>query len=565
MSAKSPHTSSASGKDVIYIDVDDEITAIIDKLQASPERIVALVLPKRASAFQSVVNMKLLKRSADHFKKSLVLITSDASLMPLAGGVGLHVAKSLQSKPEVPDSPEPADDKAETIAEDDPAIDKSKSLAELNGDEEETIELDDDDDTDKEDEASGKDKKAGKGPFKKFKIPNFNRFRMMLFGGIGALLLLIFLGVMAFVVLPKAKVVVSTDSLAIEISQDVRLKTGENVTLDVAQAIVPATKQEVKKTLSQDVPATGQQNNGEKATGKVDMTAKNCSSLATPAAVPAGTGITSGGKTYITQEKATFGGGSFDGTCLNFKANNIKLTAQTAGAQSNVSSATFTVVGRSDVSASGSAEGGTDVIEKVLSQADIDSAKQKIGSQDGEAAKLELTQALQAGGFIAVTSSFATATPTTKQSANPGDKVESVTVTQEVVYSMVGVKAADLESLVAEQVKTKIDPAKQSVVDYGLADAVFTQLSTQPDGVTVGFQTTVLTGSDLKEDEIKQQVAGKKANAAEELIKAYPGVTEVDVTYSPFWVSSIPKKASKITVVIEEPQVSNDAQSDTSQ
>ncbi len=130
---------------------------------------------------------------------------------------------------------------------------------------------------------------------------------------------------------------------------------------------------------------------------------------------------------------------------------------------------------------------------------------------------------------------------------------------------MLGVKAEDLEELAAEQVKSKIDTSKQTVVDYGLDEAIFTQLSTQPDGVTIGFQTTALTGSDIKEDDIKQQVAGKKANQAEELIKAYPGVTAVDVKYSPFWVSSIPKKASKITVVIEEPQVSSDESSNTSQ
>ncbi|HZM63666.1 MAG TPA: hypothetical protein VFB59_00885, partial [Candidatus Saccharimonadales bacterium] len=536
-----------AGKDVIYIDVDDEITTIIDKLQASPQKIVALVLPKRASAFQSIVNMKLLKRSADHAKKNVVLITGDPNVTPLAGGVGLHVAKSLQSKPEVPDAPE-LDDKADIVEEeaDEPAIDKRKSLAELNGDEEETIELDDDEPNTDDTESA---KKTGKSPFKKFKIPNFNRFRKLLFLGGAGLILLIVGSVMAFMVLPKAKVIVSTDSTVIEISQDVHLKVGEAVTLDTAQAIVPAHKQELKKTLSQEVPATGQQNNGEKATGKIDMTAKNCSSLSTPAAVPAGTGVTSSGKTFITQEKATFGGGTFDGTCLNFKASNIKVTAQAGGAGSNIDSGSFTVAGRSDVAATGTTSGGTDLIEKVISQADIDGAKQKIGTQDLESARMEVIQALKDGGYRPIESSFATTTPTTKQSANAGDKAETVTVTQEVVYTMLGAKDEDFEKLAAEQAKAKIDPSKQSIIDYGLESAIFTQLSTQPDGVTIGFQTKVIAGTDLKEDELSQQVAGKKANEAEELIKAYPGVTAVDVSYSPFWVSSIPKKASKITIV----------------
>src|SRR4051812_2410680 len=92
----------ADQKDTIYIDIDDEITTIIEKVRGSSQKIVALVLPKRASVLQSIVNMKLLKRTADTAKKSLVLITTETGLLPLAGTVGLYVARNLQTKPEIP-------------------------------------------------------------------------------------------------------------------------------------------------------------------------------------------------------------------------------------------------------------------------------------------------------------------------------------------------------------------------------------------------------------------------------------------------------------------------------
>ena len=57
-------------KKTIYVDVDDEITAIIDKVKTAGEPIQALVLPKRATMLQSIVNMKLLKRAADQDNKS---------------------------------------------------------------------------------------------------------------------------------------------------------------------------------------------------------------------------------------------------------------------------------------------------------------------------------------------------------------------------------------------------------------------------------------------------------------------------------------------------------------
>src|SRR5947209_11713113 len=107
----------ASEKDTIYVDIDDEITGIIDKLKSSDGKIVALVLPKRATVFQSIVNMKLLKRAADDSKKHLVLITAEAGLLPLAGAAGVHVAKTLTSKPEIPLAPQMSDETEDTIEE----------------------------------------------------------------------------------------------------------------------------------------------------------------------------------------------------------------------------------------------------------------------------------------------------------------------------------------------------------------------------------------------------------------------------------------------------------------
>jgi len=79
--------------------------------------VVALVLPKRAPVLQSIVNMKLLKRTADTADKNLVLITSETGLLPLAGAVGLHVASTPNSKPNIPNAPVSPGDEPEDIDE----------------------------------------------------------------------------------------------------------------------------------------------------------------------------------------------------------------------------------------------------------------------------------------------------------------------------------------------------------------------------------------------------------------------------------------------------------------
>jgi hypothetical protein len=144
---------SSAQKDVIYIDIDDEITSIIDKVNASKQKIVALVLPKRATVFQSIVNMKLLKRTADTTKKRVVLITSEAGILPLAGAVGMYVAKTLQSKPAIPAGPKlgdtPVNIPVDDVSDEPPELDPTKPIGELAGvdEEEEAIEVDNDEES----------------------------------------------------------------------------------------------------------------------------------------------------------------------------------------------------------------------------------------------------------------------------------------------------------------------------------------------------------------------------------------------------------------------------------
>jgi hypothetical protein len=580
----SEKAAAGAGKDVLYIDVDDEITSIIDKVHASKQKIVALVLPKRATVLQSIVNMKLLKRSADGAHKNLVLITSEAGLLPLAGTVGLHVAKSLQTKPEIPDGPNGAEAKAEAIeevldqdtedaadkpAKSEPKLDKNRAIGELAGaaavedQMEDSIDLnDEEDDAEADDDAPiSMAAKPKKGKNKKLKIPNFNKFRMLLIvggAGIAGLIVLLFV---CLSVLPKATITVKTDSTAINSATVVALKIGDNVATDVKTGTVQAVSQQVQKTATQQVPATGQKNNGVKATGDVTLSLKDCS--VDQVTIPAGTGVVSGGLTFITKIAATLNSVKVGGQCKNssFPAAStasVGVIAQNGGASYNLAAATYSVSGYSSVTGSGTAmTGGTDDIIKIVTQGDIDGAKQKLSAADTAGIKQELKSGLTAKNLYVVDMSFNAGNPDVKTSVNAGDAADNVTVTQATTYTMLGTKEANLQQLIKDNIKGKIDLKKQKILDYGLKNAVFGLQSQNPDGATVTMQSTVVVGSELDVEAIKKQVAGKKAGDAQSIIKQNPGVTDVDVAYSPFWVSSIPKKTSKITVVVQKPKATS--------
>ena len=71
-------------KDVIYIEPEDDITDILAKVKNAKNKIVALVPPKKAGVLRSAVNIKLIAKTATRSGKTVVLISTDESLMKLA-------------------------------------------------------------------------------------------------------------------------------------------------------------------------------------------------------------------------------------------------------------------------------------------------------------------------------------------------------------------------------------------------------------------------------------------------------------------------------------------------
>ena len=90
-------------KEVIYIEPEDDITDIISKIENAKAKIVALVIPKKADIFRSAVNTKLIAKAGSEAKKSVVLVTTEPSVIKLAAIAKLPVTKDLKTVPTVPE------------------------------------------------------------------------------------------------------------------------------------------------------------------------------------------------------------------------------------------------------------------------------------------------------------------------------------------------------------------------------------------------------------------------------------------------------------------------------
>lgn len=551
----------AKDKDTIYIDIDDEITGIIDKLRSSDGKIVALVLPKRAAVFQSIVNMKLLKRAADQEKKHLVLITSEAGLLPLAGAAGVHVAKTLTSKPEIPAAPGIPVDDDEAIDEiNGEPVDASKTVGELahkpSDDGVETLVLDDDD-LPPEDTSEAPQPKTFEPPKdkakknKKLAVPNFERFRLVLI--LGVLLLIIGIGgtVFANYSLAKATVSIKTDATTVDVGSDLNISTSAKQYTQ-SDNTVPGKLASQQKTFTQQVPTTGQKNNGNKASGSVRLV--NCNED-NDLTVPAGTGVSSNGNTYITQQTVTVPVSSFKkSVCQKDGTVNVNVIAQSGGSSYNGAN-TFTVAGFADITGSAASQitGGTDNIVQTVNQNDINNAKNKITASNDSAVKSALKSDLQKFQYFPIEATYTAGTPTTTTSANVGEVATTVTVTETITYTMLGARSDAIKELLADNIKTQIDSEQQSILDDGLTSAVFNVTNQSATAAQLSIATKATVGPDISIESIKDLAAGKKSGEVKDSVKAVPGVVSVDIKLSPFWKSSIPKDHNRITVVIAKP------------
>ncbi len=551
---------STATKDTLYIEADDEITMIIDKVVSAKHKVVAVVLPKHATVFQSAVNMKLLKKAGVDAKKNLVLITSEPAIKSIAGLSGVHIAKTLTSKPAVPKKPKTTSNET-TITTDDVDVpsDELKTSDETGEkdspttNEEETIELDNTEDlaSDMVKSSSSKKKKL------KFKIPDFSSFRLRMALSILALILVGVGWFFGFVVLPEAIVTINTDTSRVDVSSDFIAKDGLE-SADLENGVIPAKKIEIKKEDSVTVPATGEKNVGEKATGV--MTLANCIQDSSGVTVPAGSGFSSGSTTFITSVALELGpsviiGGNCDSASFpNFgSVKDVAVVASQPGPGANLDARSYTS-SISGVLASGSdMTGGTTKLASVVSEEDIKKATDQLAGSSTADAVEELKAELNKQDFQPLVETLQESDAKNRNSAAADTEVSELTVTRTVTYSMSGVSSDDLSKLLDLKIQENLSDKSQDIRSNGLSSAVYRLIEKTSDTEnTLNIRTVAVIGPEFDEASIKQEIAGKKRGEIEKLLEARKGVKSVSVEFSPFWVFQVPDKPSRITILINE-------------
>jgi|AntRauTorcE11897_2_1112592.scaffolds.fasta_scaffold01201_7 hypothetical protein len=551
-------------KDVIYIDVEDDITAIIGKIKASSSKLVALVPPKRTGVLQSAVNLRLLARAAENGDKKLVLVTGNQALASLAGNASIPVAKNLQSKPEIVESPEADSDPDDDVIEGSSlpvgqiakATDKGKKEEDIE-DAMETIDIDSDAKVGTKVSLSDKSTKKANKPKKASRIPDFSKFRKKLFIGAGASVVLILLLVWALVFAPAAKVIITARTEPAPVSLTVEL--GGTRATNVEEGLIQTVSKQVSDDASVEFKATGERNVGDKATGTIEV--RNCD-YQDGFTLPAGTEFTRSGSSQVFENASAVTVPGYKTVAASLcdledddeaGVASVNVTAVQSGTSYNVSSGSYSVgsiPNGSDVSAQGTAmTGGTTEIVNVVTAGDVQKASEELVSAEDDAFRQQLVEQFSTDEFI-IDDSFEVNRAEAESAPGVGSVAEdgNATLTSATTYSMTAISRAELTAYVEKSLEKQIDKDTQRVYDNGLDDVEISGYVLTDEVATVNISTVGRIGPTIDEEDVVNQSIGKRYGEIQSTLEALDGVVGVDIEFSYPWVWTVPDDKEKVDV-----------------
>lgn len=542
-------------KDVIYIDVEDDITAIIGKVKDAKEKIVALVPPKRIGVLQSAVNLRLLARAAKQADKRLVLISNNSALAALAAAAQVPTAKNLQSKPEMAeisaldiDNGEDVIDGAQLPVGDHARVAGMGAVALASN---AAI-----DDAVKENAAEAPIRAVPPAPGRPLpkpksksgvSVPNFNKFRKKFILIIAGVVLLIAGLIWGIFFAPQATVVITARTT--ESSANAKVKLADSATTSFASETIKTVVQESKKDISVEFTPTGKKEVGEKATGKMQISRTSVSS--NPITVPAGTSFSSDQITFVSTESATLNGTTVGPGGIVQDSATVSVEAAKIGEEYNVSARTYSS-SVSGINATGTdMAGGSKREITVASASDVQAATDELAQQKSDDIKAQLTGQFN-DTFVVLEQSFKidrgdpVVTPAVGKEVAEGSKSK---LTSTITYQLSAVAKADVDQFLgdyfADQVKGQDD---RRVYDNGAGQVTFTNIAAVSGGFTGNIVATAKIGPKIDDNAIKELAKGKRYGDIQSALEAIQGIDNVDVKFWPFWVSSAPNDTKKISI-----------------
>lgn len=532
----------------IYLEKDDEITSVVDKLKSAEGTSLDIVIPKESLMLQSVINIKLLKRQAETLGKEITIVTQDKVGTKLATQIGIPVvAKEGQTPKEVSMSEEERPEFSENDIElkEKEATKTAGAAATAVVAESDEVVGAVDSSTNAQNDKPGKDKKSGGNWLKK-------HWKGV---AIGATFGLLGLMVLAYIYVPIARIemVLAAEKKAVDISFTAEKEANE---VSVEQRIVPAREiiEEIEK--KETFQATGEKEIGERASGTVTISDSGYTSKPNSTTLVAGTRlISSNGLTFRLKSNATVPG--FETVAGETKPGTVDalVEASEVGEKYNIGATSFTIpaLNSSKMTASSSSAmvGGSSKKVKFVTANDITNAKKSVASSSENEAKNKINEALEDGEILLEGAVEYEEISARSSVASGGEATEfEYTVKQKGVG--LAFKEADLKSLAEGVLGNEIGENKEIVE----ADSLITSTKTTDVDTEKGTLEATLAGeayiaTKIDQKDLKNSINGDPEATANEYLSSLEGVDAIQIKFFPNFYKRVPRINNNIHIKVE--------------
>jgi len=578
-----------SSRKVLFIEIDEEITTICDRMRKLPHKKIYIVVPQRALLFQSIVNLKILKRKAYDLEKNVFIITNDTCGVHMSQQVGLSVynrieGEGVNSSTEIESNNHlrirPIEASINTVKEGAPSRLKSKKITigqlvksikkrrvkivseklKING----PIKIK---------KAQKKQKKTKES---KLVLVAPNRHAVITLVIVSVLLLL----TITYIALPNATVILTAKSNQVEKFVNITLADSirHRVELEGRPTnMIASYPVEVKISKRITHYANGKEFKGENASGTITVinTSNKDWSLIPRTRFQTSDGIVFRSQSFVSVPKAH--GDQPGALDVQVVADELDAYDQVVGEKGNIGPTRFFLPGLKASnqkklyaeSKSQMTGGKTNVIKHILAE-DIDAAKEKLErTLKGEAEiilkneidkqnrekKLGLTLLK---GKSAIT--FSNLTIDVPQNLE-GQKLDEFELFGEVQAKGLAYNENEFLNILKTELNAKKNPQKRLVRVN--TDAISIKIfDVEEDNkkvrVTAGIkgveefdiQPGRENGTRLI-DKIKSHVLGKKIDESEQFIQNLPEINKVEIDSWPFWAPTMPNVPENIKIVIK--------------
>lgn len=578
----------SSTKKILYIEIDDEVTTIYDKLVKLKFKSVYLVVPQRAVLFQSAINLKILKRKAEDLDKKIFVVTNDPSGYNLAKRVGLEVFDKLEAdghpslvtgkfKENNDSEITPLKASVNSLSEESPSRSDEKkfSISDLvKRGSKGALKI-----FPKNITMSGKDKSKKKGAGSKYSLVLIAPNKRALVALVSVSLMLL-MGI-SYIALPGATLILTPKSNVIEVPKNIILADVDRnrAELDARPAnMIPSYRLTTQIDKVFTFQSTGKNAEGGKnAVGKVKIL--NTSATEWPL-VPKTRFQTADGLVYRIDRQVIVPGGSASKPGeleIQVMADPIDAFGQPIGERGNIKGEVkfflpaLSAENQKKIFATnvGDFSGGVTNVVKFISKEDTEAARAKMDSDLRASAEAELQAVVTKRNenqntklaLLTGKNLIEFGTPNIIIPPNiEGQKLDSFDVKGSMVVSSVAYDMDELMSILKREVRLKKNPEKTlasvdaesltyKLIDYDKANQKITITATIQ-GIEEFEVSPKKENGERLIKKIKESIVGKDIREARDFIQNLPEIEKVEINTWPAWAPTLPSVPDNIKVEI---------------